>query len=165
MNPIHLNLPIDAVQRGAIYPTKRLDYLVQDMLEVQVGNDVFIDVAWWPQRDPAGKYVVSVFRSVWEEQLKPQFFTKEYQKAVAKVEKWAKEFSSHRVYEIDCGSEVLLGSSVKVYDFSTRDGLSFFTSRQQQAFSGKQFSTASGSTRRNQGRRQTNTILVPATPL
>src|SRR5205823_6316930 len=79
-------------------------YLTQDMLEVQVGKDVFIDVGWWPQRDPSGSYVVSVFRKTWERQLKPQYFTKDWVDAAAKVEEWSRYFSTRRLYNISVGN-------------------------------------------------------------
>ena|SRR5712692_2526420 len=94
MKAITLRLPAGAIQRGGIYPTKRRHYLTQDMLEVELGGEIFVDVGWWPQRDPSGSFVVSVFKTDWEHQLEPQYFTKNAHDAAAKVEEWARKFWS-----------------------------------------------------------------------
>lgn len=93
MNPIYIRLPRDAKKRGDIYPTRDQDYLVPDILEVELPGGIFIDVGWWPRRDPSGSFVVSAFRATWENQLCPQYFTMDYWDAADKVADLAGRYS------------------------------------------------------------------------
>lgn len=97
MKPLQLRLPPGAIQRGAIFPTKDPDYLTQDLLQVQLPGDTFIDVGWSPENDPSGEFVISVFRGCWERQLRDQQFTRDWNEVSATVQFLAEVYSSERV--------------------------------------------------------------------
>lgn len=68
LQPIPLDLTGCRFSRGGLYTPDDPAGLTDDMLLVCAG-DVCIDVSWHPEHDPAGKYVVTVFRGEWQNQL------------------------------------------------------------------------------------------------
>ena len=94
MNSIIPKLPKSAIVRGELYDTIDLAYLTQDILEIELPGEVFIDVAWWPPKDRSGSFVISVFKDEWENQLGQQYFTKDLGDLVKKLERLAEAYSS-----------------------------------------------------------------------
>ena len=64
--PLTLNLPPAAKVSGELYDTLDPAYLTQDILQVELGDGLFIDVSWYPEHDVAGRYHCRVFRDEWE---------------------------------------------------------------------------------------------------
>lgn len=56
------DLPIGAKVVGALDDHPRLVDLEEDMLQIELRDEVFIHVGWYPARDPKGQYCVLVFR-------------------------------------------------------------------------------------------------------
>ena len=55
---------------GEIYTLDDGILLLEDgMLHVSVAG-YSIDVSWWPEHDPHGEYVITVYRDLWENQLR-----------------------------------------------------------------------------------------------
>jgi hypothetical protein len=72
VNPIDLTFPagVEAeVLFNSLYPDKQQSHLIQDVLLVALARDIFIDVGWYPERDPNGAYRISVYRESWDNQL------------------------------------------------------------------------------------------------
>src|SRR2546425_500703 len=63
MKPVNLNLGTAHVvaQYNFLYRSRDPDYLVQDILSIQLTSGYRIDVSWWPEHDPNGRYYLSVF--------------------------------------------------------------------------------------------------------
>lgn len=65
---IEVNLP-NAHVEGEIASPDDDPFLLRDgMLYVEVAG-YSIDVSWYPEHDPSGQYVITVYRESWEEQL------------------------------------------------------------------------------------------------
>lgn len=70
MNSISLHLPkSSSIVFNSLYPSSDPKLLVQDILLVKLPNDVFIDVGWYPEHDPNGRYVIHVFKGDWNNQM------------------------------------------------------------------------------------------------
>lgn len=78
--------------RGELYRTDRAGLLTQDMLEVELPGKVFVDVGWFPEHDPAGEYVVTVFAGDIDHLLQPPFTTRSHAEALAAVHNLAARF-------------------------------------------------------------------------
>ncbi len=74
-----------ATVRGDLYPPSQVDMLTQDMLEVELPGQVFVDVGWFPEHDPNGMYVITVFYREFDNQLIPPQETRYYQDALSAV--------------------------------------------------------------------------------
>ena len=101
MNAIKLKLPKAAIVRGVLVDTMDPAYLTQDILEIELPGDVFIDVAWWPPKNPSGDFVVSIFKGEWENKLRPQYFTKDLGDLVEKIERFADAYSGPALSHAD----------------------------------------------------------------
>lgn len=66
------------ITHGQLYPSEDLPHLTQNMLEILLDNQITIDVGWYPEHDPNGKYVVTAFRDNAENLLLPVQTTKSY---------------------------------------------------------------------------------------
>lgn len=72
MNLIELEIPDwtgAEVVFNSLYDVLQPSVLTQDTLLVSLPNDVFIDVGWYPERDPSGSFRVNVYRRDWDNQL------------------------------------------------------------------------------------------------
>lgn len=66
---IQLDMPEKALVEGEIYTVDDDPLLLEDgMLHVLVGS-FSIDVSWYPEHDPSGEYVITVYEDVWERQI------------------------------------------------------------------------------------------------
>lgn len=82
MTYVKLNLPDEAQVIGDLCDRTDADYLTQDMLQVELPGNVFIDVGWYPDLDPKGEYRIVVFKDRVENQIEPMFASRD----VAEVE-------------------------------------------------------------------------------
>jgi len=71
---------------NSLYDCQDPGFLVQDLLLVELPGKTYIDVSWFPEHDPAGAYIVSVFRG--HNQL-ADLETKSPHDAIRIVERWA----------------------------------------------------------------------------
>jgi hypothetical protein len=104
MNLISPNLemaPGAKVVVNSLYDSKDPRCLTQDLLLVELTAKTFIDVSWFPEHDPSGAYVVSVFRG--HEQIH-EIETRSAFEAVRFVENLAYEFSM-KVGNVSCSRE------------------------------------------------------------
>lgn len=62
MSKIELPAPRFAKVQGALYDTTDIHDLTQDMLQIELPGGLFIDVGWYPQWNPSGRYMILVFR-------------------------------------------------------------------------------------------------------
>jgi hypothetical protein len=79
-----LNIP-GATVRGELYPPEEVDMLTQDMLEVELPGGVFVDVGWFPEHDPGGRYVITAFAGEYENRLGSPVRTSSYEEALFTV--------------------------------------------------------------------------------
>jgi len=77
MSFVTLNLPAEARVTGVLCDRSDVHNLTQDMLQVELPGDVFIDVGWYPDWNPDGEYRLFVFYNTVENQLEPPLFTKD----------------------------------------------------------------------------------------
>lgn len=66
MNILTPNLrltPRARVVVNSLYNSKDPDVLTQDLMLVELPNQTYIDVSWFPEHDPTGAYCVSVIRN------------------------------------------------------------------------------------------------------
>jgi hypothetical protein len=77
MSYVNLNLPTQAKVLGALRKTDVLHDLNEDMLQIELPGDVFVDVGWYPDWDPNGEYRLKVFHDTVDSQLEPQFCSRD----------------------------------------------------------------------------------------
>src|SRR5438132_6388760 len=98
MNPIQINLPPDAQASNYLYPVLTDDDLTQDMLTVRLSNGYFIDVGWYPEHDPNGRFMIRVFQGEWNNQkLNQPIETREIAGAIYAVERLAEHYSRPQI--------------------------------------------------------------------
>lgn len=95
MNPIPLCL--DGVDRviGALFGPDDHDELVEDMLVVKVG-DFGIDVGWYPEADPTGRYVVRVYEGRFSNQIRQPFESRDSHEVKEYVERLTAQLGAPR---------------------------------------------------------------------
>ena len=71
MSQIQLHLPAPAMITGILRDTSNAYALDQDMLQIELPGNVFIDVGWYPDCDPNGEYRLVVFRDDFDNQIEP----------------------------------------------------------------------------------------------
>jgi hypothetical protein len=65
-----INLPAGArLVANVLYDTKDPACLTDDLALVELPDSTYIDVSWKPELDPAGSYVVTVYRDSWDNPL------------------------------------------------------------------------------------------------
>jgi len=70
VNPVELkNLPAGTKVYNFLYRSDDPDYLVRDLLTIELPNGMCIDVGWHPEHDPSGEYVVRAFYKDWQNQI------------------------------------------------------------------------------------------------
>jgi hypothetical protein len=62
ISPDLASVPGAKVVFNSLYDSKDPGCLTQDLLLVTLPTKMFVDVSWFPEHDPSGTYVVSVFR-------------------------------------------------------------------------------------------------------
>lgn len=98
MATIELRLPAGAIVRGELPPAMDLDYLAEDILQVELPNGVIVDLGWLPAWDPSGSFVVSVYRHNWQNQLRDQYFAQDIDDAAQALQRFAAEYSQMIVF-------------------------------------------------------------------
>ncbi len=76
---------------NSLYDSKDPGFLTQDLMLVELLGKTYIDVSWFPEHDPSGAYVITVFRDhnqIHEAEAKTAY------EARSIVEKLAVTFSS-----------------------------------------------------------------------
>ncbi len=93
MNPVTIILPEQAwLVSNTLCDTNDPVDLAEDLVLVRLPSSTFIDVSWKPEHDPAGCYVVTVYRGSWDNQLR-RFTTLSAAEAARRVEALAKQYS------------------------------------------------------------------------
>ncbi len=104
MTAIDLGLPADVVVKGQLFHTYDLDYLLQDILEIDLPNGLSIDLGWFPECDPSGSFRVVVFKEFWKNQLREPFETRSISEAVDEIRRLVPEYSQAAV-AVSCSSD------------------------------------------------------------
>jgi hypothetical protein len=86
---------------NSLYASKDPGFLTQDLLLVELTGKTHIDVSWFPEHDPSGAYVVTVFRG---HAVILETETKSAYDAVMLVEKLAESLSTP-IGNVSCTSE------------------------------------------------------------
>jgi hypothetical protein len=55
-------LPNARLVVSSLFDSKEPGFLTQDLLLVELPGKTYIDVSWFPEHDPSGDYIVTVFR-------------------------------------------------------------------------------------------------------
>ncbi len=82
---IQLNLPPQAKVTGALRSRTTVQNLLQDMLQIVLPDDIVIDVGWYPDWDPNGRYRVMVFQDDVDHPLEDDFTTKDVDAVKARI--------------------------------------------------------------------------------
>jgi hypothetical protein len=96
MTPIELRLPRGKAKviYNSLYADRALAHLTEDVALVDLGNNVLIDVGWYPDRDPAGSYRINVYQGQWHKQLRKPIRTKDPHRVAEQIQKLASRFST-----------------------------------------------------------------------
>ena len=92
MKPVSLSLPEGAEVYNVLYPTKDPEYLMQDLLVIELPSGYCIHVDWRFEHDPSGTYEIHVFLRTWEEDRFEPIETKDFNEVVTIVERLAVRF-------------------------------------------------------------------------
>ncbi len=111
MNPLQLDLPSDAEVYNFLYRTRESEYLVQDQLSAELPNGFVIDVAWTPEHDPGGQYVIRVFHEYWHNQRANPIITRSVDDVVAIVEQLARHYSQPNIPISASSTTVIVGAA------------------------------------------------------
>jgi hypothetical protein len=96
-SPIRLNVPPGASVFNRLYDTQNTELLDEDLLTVRLANGFCIDVAWLPQNDPTGHYVVRVFREFGDADAIDPIQSSDVGEVAALVERLCRRYDEHRV--------------------------------------------------------------------
>jgi hypothetical protein len=108
---IQLKLPRGALVKGALYNTYDLDYLSEDLLEIDLRNGLTIDVGWYPEGERPGTFQVVLFQDHWRNHVIEPIETTSLARLVPIVEAVAKKYSGDlNGYSISAGDPVDVNS-------------------------------------------------------
>jgi len=93
LETVSLKLPVGASVKGALYNTYDLDYLSEDLLEIDLPSGLTIDVGWYPEGERPGTFQVVIFKQFWQNQILPPIKTESLPELVRIIEMLAEEFS------------------------------------------------------------------------
>jgi hypothetical protein len=94
MNPIKITLPPGSEISNFLYPEMDIKDLTQDILTARLANDYYVDVGWYPECDPKGRFVIRVFHGYWDHQkLSRPIETRDISAVIYNVEALAERFS------------------------------------------------------------------------
>lgn len=97
MTPIELRLPPTIAAKvlfNSLYAERNLAHLTEDVALIDLGNSVYIDVGWYPDRDPDGSYRINVYKGQWANQLRKPIQTRDPHRVAEQVCKLAVRFST-----------------------------------------------------------------------
>lgn len=84
MSKVQLQFPPSVKVMGALYTRANVFDLTEDMLQLELPGDLFIDVGWYPELDDSGTYKIIVFHDTVDETLE-RFETKDYKAVVREL--------------------------------------------------------------------------------
>lgn len=73
MSIIPLNLPGIVKVMGQLHDRSDRAHLMQDMIQIALPGEIFIDVGWYPDKNPSGRYKLMVFKNDPDTLLEPIF--------------------------------------------------------------------------------------------
>jgi hypothetical protein len=91
LKPVDIQVPGARVTWNALYHTSNPCYLNQDLLLVELPNNIFIDVSWFPEHDPHGEYYITIFQGDWEHQINT-WKTRSLSDVISLVQRIAQQF-------------------------------------------------------------------------
>jgi hypothetical protein len=106
MNLITPNLamaPHARIVVNSLYDSRDPGFLTQDLMLVELTDRTYIDVSWFPEHDPSGVYVITVFRG--HDQIH-DVEAKTAHEAANLVERLAALYSSGKTSVLDHEEEV-----------------------------------------------------------
>jgi hypothetical protein len=86
---------------NSLYDSTDPGFLTEDLMLVQLPGKTYIDVSWFPEHDPAGAYIVTVFR---DHRTIREVEVTTARAAIEAVENLAIEFG-RPVGKVSCSSE------------------------------------------------------------
>jgi hypothetical protein len=90
VKPVQLQLPDEAHIVGELYPPGDARLLTDGMLHVGL-HGLCIDVSWYPEHDPDGEYIVTVYQDSWENKVREPLVTRDPGQVASFVERAAAE--------------------------------------------------------------------------
>jgi hypothetical protein len=108
MNPVSIQLPEGSEVYNFLYPSKDPDYLVQDLFAVRLPNGCCVDVGWYPEHDPNGDYVISVFYEYGDHPLGAPCRTKDLAEVIRTVQSLAHRYERGSIattFSASCSNE------------------------------------------------------------
>ena len=97
-----LRLPQQAKITGALRTSSNVRNLLQDMLQIELGN-VVIDVGWYPDWNPNGEYRLTVFRDSYNDPIEPQLRTTDVRQIANAIYDFVEKYSP-RVFTSGSGA-------------------------------------------------------------
>ena len=96
MSKIELQLPawVNARVVGALYTPDDLEHLGQDMLQIELPGDKYIDVGWYPDHRLTGKYMIIAFQGVSENPLCAPMRTRSWMKVRTAIQRLVLQFGN-----------------------------------------------------------------------
>jgi hypothetical protein len=94
MTPVPIQIPDDARLTNHLYRSTDPELLDADLVTIGLRNGYFIDVGWYPEHDPRGRYVIRVFWQYGDDQQIPQIEKHRVDDVVLCAEQLAEHFSS-----------------------------------------------------------------------
>ena len=92
MNPLHVNVNETDILFNSLYENPDPAHLMHDLLAVELADGCCIDVGWYPQFDPAGRYKVSILDEDGST-VGTVFETRDVHEVVEAVEAMAKSYA------------------------------------------------------------------------
>lgn len=112
MKPVDIHLPTGAKAANYLFPQMGVEDLTQDVMTVVLPTGYCVDVGWYPEHDPSGRYLIRVFEGRWDRQVLPKpIATRETLEVVRAVEDLADRFSK-LTFNRSSSGETLLPAAI-----------------------------------------------------
>lgn len=92
MEPVKIRLPLAAdLVFNYLFRTSDPSLLTADLLGIALPGEYFIDVSWYPEGNPKGRYIITLYRKSWDHR-EGEYQTHLLDEVVALVESLAKKY-------------------------------------------------------------------------
>lgn len=109
MNPVVLNIERSRVigEYNFLYRSRHPDYLVQDIVSIVLSTGYRIEVSWWPEHDPTGRYYLAVLDEHDGSEVEPPLELSSVDEVLQVLHLQVQRFSAHVItfsFATDIGS-------------------------------------------------------------
>ena len=95
MTPIDLDFirELGVLVKGEIFDSHNPDVLLQDLLEIELPDGKIIDVGWYPEHDPTGRYRITLYECITVHYIK-RYYAENVHVALTFVSELIRAFSN-----------------------------------------------------------------------